>query len=109
MSSEIKPTDFSKFNKEQSDSSMAPHKIDMLYDIDLEVTVELGRKTVPLEEVLKMSNGTVIELSKLAGEPVDIYVNRKKMAEGEVVVVDENFAVRITQLVDTKERIKSLG
>ena len=61
-----------------------------------------------IQEVLQLGKGSVIELSKLAGEPVDIYVNQKQLAKGEVVVVDENFAIRITTLVEKSERLKSL-
>ena len=61
-----------------------------------------------IQEVLQLGKGSVIELTKLAGEPVDIYVNQKPLAKGEVVVVDENFAIRITTLVEKAERLKSL-
>ena len=84
-------------------------KISMLLDVELDVTVELGRKVMLVEEILRLGKGAVIELNKLAGEPVDILVNGKKLAEGEVVVVEDHFGVRLTHLVEPKERIKSLG
>ncbi len=84
-------------------------KISMLLDVELDVTVELGRKVMVVEEILRLGKGAVIELDKLAGEPVDILVNGKKLAEGEVVVVEDHFGVRLTHLVEPKERIKSLG
>ena len=80
----------------------------MLLEVELDVTIELGRKKMSIQEVLQLGKGSVIELSKLAGEPVDIYVNQKQLAKGEVVVVDENFAIRITTLVEKSERLKSL-
>ncbi|UCD39340.1 MAG: flagellar motor switch protein FliN [Fidelibacterota bacterium] len=84
-------------------------KISLLLDVELDVTVELGRKIMLVEEILRLGKGSVVELNKLAGEPVDILVNGKKLAEGEVVVVEDHFGVRLTHLLEPKERIKSLG
>jgi len=84
-------------------------KIDLLLDVELDVSVELGRKVMYVEEILRLGKGSVVELNKLAGEPVDVLVNGKKLAEGEVVVVEDHFGVRLTHLVEPKERIKSLG
>lgn len=84
------------------------NKLDILVDVSLNVTVELGRKEMIIGEILKLTKGSVIELNKLVDDPVDIYVNQSKIAEGEVVVVDEHFGVRITKLVDTNERINKL-
>jgi flagellar motor switch protein FliN/FliY len=67
--------------------------------VPLEVTVELGRTTMSIKDILALGVGSVIELDKTAGEPVDIYVNNKLIARGEVVVIDENFGVRITSVV----------
>lgn len=78
----------------------------MLFDIPLQVTVELGRTTKVVKEILELSPGSIIELDKLAGEPVDILVNQKLVARGEVVVIDENFGVRITDIISQKERLK---
>jgi flagellar motor switch protein FliN/FliY len=103
----VDKADFGELNtieKEVSD-----HKIDMLLEVELDVTIELGRKRMTIQEVLQLGKGSIIELSKLAGEPVDIFVNQKKLAQGEVVVVDENFAIRITNLIEKSERLKSLG
>ncbi len=79
--------------------------IDLLMDVALDVVIELGRTVMPLKEVLNLGPGSVIELDKLAGDPVDILVNNKLVARGEVVVIEENFGVRITEIVD----VKSLG
>ncbi len=73
-------------------------KIEMLKDVVFQVSVELGQREISFEEVLSLGKGSVIELNKLAEDPVDVYVNRRKIAEGEVVVVDEHFGVRITKL-----------
>jgi len=78
-------------------------------DVDLEVSVELDRKTVLVSELLKLGKGSIVELEKSAGEPLDIYVNGRKFAEGEVVVIDDRFGIRITQLLSPKDRVKSLG
>jgi len=83
--------------------------VDMLMDVDLEVSVELDRKTVLVSELLKLGKGSIVELEKSAGEPLDIYVNGRKFAEGEVVVIDDRFGIRITQLLSPKDRVKSLG
>ena len=83
--------------------------ISMLYDLKLDVVVELGRTQKPVHDILNLGRGAIVELDKLAGDPVEIYVNNKKLALGEVVVVDDHFGVRITQLVKRNERVMSLG
>jgi len=83
--------------------------VDMLLDVDLEVTVELDRKIVTVGELLKLGKGSIVELEKSAGEPLDIFVNGRKFAEGEVVVIDDKFGIRITQLLSPKDRLKNLG
>ncbi len=80
----------------------------MLMDIPLKVTVELGRTKQSIKEILELGAGSIIELDKLAGEPVDILVNEKLVAEGEVVVIDENFGVRVTDIVSQLDRIQHL-
>ena len=84
------------------------NNLDMLLDIPLQVTVELGRTKRSIKEILEMSSGSIIELDKLAGEPVDILVNNRLIANGEVVVIDENFGVRITDILSQTERLKNL-
>ncbi len=75
------------------------NNIDMLMDVTLRVTVELGRTRMQLRQVLELQQGSVVELDRLAGDPVDIFVNDRLLARGEVVVVDDKFGVRITELV----------
>ena len=82
--------------------------ISLLMDVYMEMTVELGRTKKPIREILGMGEGTIIELDKLAGEPVDILVNHKLIATGEVVVIDENFGVRVTEIVSPTERMKDI-
>ncbi|MFN8638349.1 MAG: flagellar motor switch protein FliN [Dehalococcoidia bacterium] len=86
-----------------------PQPIDMLMDVAMRVSVELGRSSLTVEEVLELGPGSVVELNKLAGEPVDILVNDRLIARGEVVVVDENFGVRITEIISPRQRANALG
>ena len=83
--------------------------IGLIMDVFMEMTVELGRTRKLIKEILGMGEGTIIELDKLAGEPVDILVNHKLIAKGEVVVIDENFGVRVTEIVSPMERLNDLG
>ena len=82
--------------------------ISLLMDVYMEMTVELGRTRKLIKEILGMGEGTIIELDKLAGEPVDILVNHKLIAKGEVVVIDENFGVRVTEIVSPMERVSNM-
>jgi flagellar motor switch protein FliN/FliY len=82
--------------------------VDFILDIPLTVTVELGRSRMLIGELLQLVQGSVVELTKLAGEPMDIFVNNKLIAKGEVVVVNEKFGVRLTDVVSTAERINKL-
>ncbi|MCL2066883.1 MAG: flagellar motor switch protein FliN [Treponema sp.] len=83
--------------------------IGLIMDVSMEMTVELGRTRKLIKEILGMGEGTIIELDKLAGEPVDILVNHKLIAKGEVVVIDENFGVRVTEIVSPMDRINEMG
>ncbi|NIA29550.1 MAG: flagellar motor switch protein FliN, partial [Actinobacteria bacterium] len=85
------------------------HSIEFFNDLELEISIELGRTTMVLKDILKLSNGSVVELDKFASEFVDVYVNNKKFAEGQVVVVDQNFAVRITNLISSDEKLASVA
>lgn len=83
--------------------------LDLLMDVSMRVTVELGRSSLTVEEVLSLGPGSVVELNKLAGEPVDVLVNDQLIARGEVVVVDENFGVRVTEIVSPRRRAQAMG
>ncbi|MES1043064.1 flagellar motor switch phosphatase FliY [Bacillus obstructivus] len=103
----VQPAVFSSFEEVQ----LAPpetRNLNMLLDIPLQVTVELGKTKRSVKEILELGTGSIIELDKLAGEPVDILVNRQLVAQGEVVVIDENFGVRITDILSQRDRIKKL-
>jgi flagellar motor switch protein FliN/FliY len=82
--------------------------LNLLLDIPLKVTVELGRTQKQIKDILELSQGSIIELDKLAGEPVDILVNNKLIAKGEVVVIDENFGVRVTDIVSQWDRVQKI-
>ena len=83
--------------------------IDLLMDVDLPIAIELGRTKMSIADILGLGPGSVVELNKLAGEPVDLLVNQRVVARGEVVVVDENFGLRITQLMTPEERLRALA
>lgn len=82
--------------------------LDFILDIPLKVTVELGRTSVLIKDLLQLGQGSVLELNKLAGEPLEILVNGKLVAKGEVVVVNEKFGIRLTDIISPIERIESL-
>lgn len=82
--------------------------LSLILDIPLRVTVELGRTKMPVSELLNLTQGSVVELSKLAGEPMEVLVNDKLIAKGEAVVVNEKFGVRLTDIISPTERVESL-
>ena len=84
-------------------------KMDVLLDLHLPVSIELGRTNMLIRDILDLQRGSVVEFEKLASEPVDILINGKKMAEGEVVVIEKHFGIRITNLVEASERVRGLG
>lgn len=86
-----------------------PNNIDFILDVTLQIGVEVGRTRMTIQELLQLGQGSVIELSKLAGEPLDVYVNERLVARGEAVVVNEKFGVRITDIISQAERVESLG
>jgi len=82
--------------------------IELLLDVELEINIELGRSDLSIKKILELAPGSIVELDKMAGEPVDLLVNNKVVAKGEVVVIDENFGIRIVSLIPAEDRIKSL-
>ncbi|TVR90697.1 MAG: flagellar motor switch protein FliN [Spirochaetaceae bacterium] len=96
-------------NLHPQDTAPEHGNIGLLMDVYMEMTVELGRTKKLIREILGMGEGTIIELDKLAGEPVDILVNHKLIAKGEVVVIDENFGVRVTEIVSPMERVTNMS
>lgn len=105
--SSVQTAKFSQLS--ESRVSMDQNSMDLLLDVDLDLSVELGRANVPVREVLQLGSGSIVELNKLAGDPVDVLVNGRLIARGEVVVVDENFGVRITEIMNPSDRISRLG
>ena len=105
------PQDTAKFpNLEQPQNKKGPLRdLDFLLDIPLDVSVELGRTSMLINDLLQLGQGSVIELSKLAGEPLEILVNSRLIARGEAVVINEKFGVRITDIISPLERVKQLG
>lgn len=103
---EVRKAEFASLDGTQAKSGS--ENIDLLLDVPLNITVELGRAEMEIREILSLTKGQVIELDKLAGEPVDVFVNGKLVAKGEVVVMDENFGVKISSIVSRQERMQNL-
>ena len=95
----VQPAQFQAFAPGSISPALQSENIDLIMDVPLEVTVELGRTSKSIQEILDFTPGTIIELNKIAGEPIDILVNGKYVAKGEVVVIEENFGVRITDII----------
>lgn len=102
----IKQADFQQLSA--SAKKQEARNIELLMDVELPVSIELGRTRMNISDILSLGPGSIVELDKLVGEPVDLLVNQKKVARGEVVVVEENFGLRITQLISPEERLKNL-
>ncbi len=103
----IRPIKYQELSEIRSPDGLKGN-IGLLLDINMQLTVELGRTKMQIKKILGLGEGSIIELEKLAGEPVDLLVNGKLIAKGEVVVIDENFGVRITEIVSPHERLDSL-
>ncbi len=108
---EVKRAEFTDFGSAPQPASNAfdgtmTHSLGKVLDLDLPVTIELGRTRMLIKDIVELNPGSIVELNKLVGEPVDLFVNGKKFALGEVVVIDENFGVRITDLVKMEERMR---
>jgi len=114
MAEDVKQTteeaSFEELKPDNGDSGTSGpvRDIDFLLDIPLQITVELGRTRMPIKELLQLGQGSVVELDKLVGEPMEILVNNKLVAKGEVVVVNEKFGIRLTDIVGPAERINRL-
>jgi len=90
------------------DSDLEMQKLKFILDIPLQLTVELGRTSLLVKDVLQLNQGAVVELSKLAGEPLDVFINSKLVARGEAVVVNEKFGVRLVDVVSPNERVEKV-
>jgi len=100
--------EFEEFDEASSKGNISNDRLNMLRDLQLNVFIELGRTKMQIKDILELERGYVIELDKLASEPVDIFVNNKKIAEGEVVVIDKHFGIRIINLSEASERLKGI-
>lgn len=106
---EAKETKQPEAAKKEQVNKKEKYDIDFVLDIPLDLSVELGRVTMPVNDLLQLGPGSIIELTKLVGEPLNIYINNKMIAKGEVVVLDEKFGIRVTDITSPTERVKSLG
>lgn len=89
--------------------STTPHDIDIIMDIPVTLTVELGRTRIPIKQILQLAQGSVVELDGMAGEPMDVLVNGYLIAQGEVVVVNDKFGIRLTDIITPSERLRKLN
>jgi len=103
---EVSDPDFNELQKPAA--GKAGFDLDFILDIPLSLTVELGRCRMLISELLQLGQGSVVELQKIAGEPMDVYVNQRLIARGEVVVINEKFGVRLTDIISPAERILKL-
>jgi len=103
---QAQPAQFSELTDEARGAGLS---LDLVLDISMPVTVELGRASMTISDLLHLSSGSVVALDKMAGEPIDLYVRDVRFARGEVVVVDNNFGLRITEIINPQRRIRELG
>lgn len=90
-------------------STGKPRTLDFILDVTLQVTVEVGRSRMTIQDLLQLGQGSVVELEKLAGEPLDVYINGKPVARGEAVIVNEKFGVRLTDIISPEDRVEGLS
>jgi flagellar motor switch protein FliN/FliY len=100
--------DFQEIENETSHTGMGDANLDMILDIPVTIAVEIGRSKITINNLLKLNQGSVVELDCLAGEPMDVLVNGTLIAHGEIVVVNEKFGVRLTDIISPAERVKKL-
>lgn len=104
----VQPIKFASFEDLSQAQGEINKNLEILMDIKLQLTVELGRTELPIKKVLELTRGSIIELEKVAGEPVELYANGKLVAHGEVVVIEDNFGLRITSITEPEDRLKGL-
>ena len=105
----VQPVQFASFEDLEQVQGPQNQNLNILLDIKLQLTVELGRTDLPIKKVLELTKGSIVTLNKAAGEPVELYANGKLIAYGEVVVIEDNFGLRITHITDPAKRLNSLG
>ena len=106
-SEQVSPASFANFSP--TTGSTAGNDINMILDIPVQLTVELGRTRIPIKNILQLAQGSVVELDAMAGEPMDVLVNGYLIAQGEVVVVNDKFGIRLTDIVTPSERMRRLS
>ena len=105
----VSAASFTNFNATPPGSIGAGNDLNMILDIPVQLTVELGRTRIPIKHILQLAQGSVVELEALAGEPMDVLVNGYLIAQGEVVVVNDKFGIRLTDIVTPSERMRRLS
>jgi len=105
----VAPATFANFAPTAAAAGGAGNDINMILDIPVQLTVELGRTRIPIKHILQLAQGSVVELDALAGEPMDVLVNGYLIAQGEVVVVNDKFGIRLTDIVTPSERLRRLS
>jgi flagellar motor switch protein FliN len=105
---QVSPASFTNFQPTPG-AGMAGNDINMILDIPVQLTVELGRTRIPIKNILQLAQGSVVELEAMAGEPMDVLVNGYLIAQGEVVVVNDKFGIRLTDIVTPSERMRRLS
>ncbi len=105
----VAPAAFANFTPTTVSSNPAGNDINLILDIPVQLTVELGRTRIPIKNILQLAQGSVVELDALAGEPMDVLVNGYLIAQGEVVVVNDKFGIRLTDIVTPSERMRRLS
>ncbi len=103
------PASFNELDDNTDAVQAGSQNLDFLLDVPLNVTVELGHTEMIIDKMLQLTQGAVVELEKAAGEPVEIFINRKLLGKGEVIVVNDRFGVRITEIISQADRIKNMG
>ena len=105
----VQPVQFASFEDLDQVQGPANQNLNILLDVKLQLTVELGKTELPIKKVLELTKGSIVTLNKAAGEPVELYANGKLIAYGEVVVIEDNFGLRITHITDPARRLNSLS
>ncbi len=108
MTDEVKNLDVQEFQGETQPPQVAQRDINFILDVPLELSVLIGRTKILVQELLQLGQGSVIALEKLAGEPMEVYVNDRLIGRGEVVVVNEKFGIRLTDIISPTERVRHL-
>jgi flagellar motor switch protein FliN len=106
---QVAPATFANLGQGNPGAAGAGNDINMILDIPVQLTVELGRTRIPIKNILQLAQGSVVELETLAGEPMDVLVNGYLIAQGEVVVVNDKFGIRLTDIVTPSERVRRLS